>query len=47
MAVGTRWGGTRYNGRERDLGRHPIGFAMSLAQDDEPVAPAYLWRYEW
>lgn len=47
IALGTRWGGTKYNGREHDLEPHAIGFALSLADDDPPVAPAFIWEYRW
>jgi hypothetical protein len=47
VALGTRWGGTLYNARERDLEPNGIGFALSLAPDEEPVAPAFVWEYGW
>jgi len=47
IAIGTRWGGTRYNSREHDLDRNGIGFLFTLAGDDPPVAPAFLWQYGW
>ncbi len=47
IAIGSRWGGTRYNSRERDLDRNGIGFLFTLAEDDPPVAPAFLWEYGW
>lgn len=39
VALGERWGGTRYNGREDDFGRSPIGFAVVIS-DEKRVAPA-------
>ncbi|MCA9323059.1 MAG: hypothetical protein KDB53_20120, partial [Planctomycetes bacterium] len=47
IALGDRWGGTRYNARGRDLGKSPIGFALTLASDDERVPPASIWAYGW
>lgn len=47
IALGTRWGGTKYNGRERDLEPAGIGILFTLAPDDPPVAPAYIWEYGW
>jgi hypothetical protein len=49
LAVGTRWGGTTYNGRSDDLAPAPIGAAFTLAGDSpaERVAPAHFSRYGW
>ena len=47
VALGSRWGGTTFNGREHDRGPADVGFAFTLASDDAPVAPAYLWQYGW
>jgi hypothetical protein len=43
VAIGSRWGGTRYNGRRRDMDPAPIGILFSLAGDApcERVAPAF------
>jgi len=43
VAVGTRWGGTRLNGRRGDAGAAPIGIVFTLAGDGpcERVAPAF------
>jgi hypothetical protein len=46
VAVGTRWGGTQYNGRARDLAPAPYGALLSLA-GAERVAPEHFWAYEW
>ena len=49
VALGERWGATKYNGRGDDAERAPIGFAFVLA-DDEPqnrVAPSRIWSYGW
>jgi hypothetical protein len=46
VALGTRWGGTQFNSRTRDLERSPIGIALTLSQE-ERVAPAFIWRYGW
>jgi hypothetical protein len=44
---GTRWGGTRFNFRQDDLQRVPIGFALKLVPEDsnDKVAPAFWWKY--
>ena len=48
VATGERWGRSRFNGRERDRGRAPIGVVLRLAAADAPrVAPAFVWRYGW
>jgi hypothetical protein len=43
VAVGSRWGGTRYNGRRGDTDAAPIGILFTLAADSpcERVAPAF------
>lgn len=49
VAVGTRWGGTQYNGRDGDLWPAPIGYAFRLAGDTpaDRAPPAVLWEYGW
>jgi hypothetical protein len=49
VAVGTRWGGTVYNGRDRDTGRAPMGVVFTLAGNSpaERVAPLMAWAYGW
>lgn len=47
IALGTRWGGTKYNGRSSDLDPAAMGILFTLAPDDVPVAPAYIWEYGW
>jgi hypothetical protein len=49
VAVGTRWGGTTYNGRGDDLEPASIGFTLTLAGDrpSDRVAPAHLDDYGW
>jgi hypothetical protein len=49
VAVGTRWGGTQYNGRSRDLDPAPFGAVLTLAGDAkaERVAPEHFWAYGW
>ena len=49
LAIGSRWGATKYNGRSKDLGPAPQGFAFTLAgaSPSERVAPANIWDYEW
>ena len=48
VAVGERWGATRYNFRT-DLDRSPFGFASVLAGDKpiHHVAPAFVDNYGW
>jgi hypothetical protein len=45
VAAGPRWGATQYNGRADDLGPAPMGVVMTLAADDDRVAPACFWSY--
>jgi hypothetical protein len=49
VAVGSRWGATRYNGRSRDLDPAPFGVVLGLAGDAhaERVAPEHFWGYGW
>ncbi len=49
VAVGTRWGQTRYNFRQGDLDESRIGFAVILDADDpgNRVAPAEIGAYGW
>ena len=48
LAVGERWGGTRYNQRGDDLAATRIGFAFVLAEEGHPrVAPTFWWGYGW
>ena len=50
VALGIRWGDTRFNGRYDDAGPSPIGWAFKLAGDSpaERIAPAHLWDvYGW
>ena len=47
VAIGERWGGTRFNERSRDLDRAPIGFVVQLADQDERVVPSFIWEYGW
>jgi hypothetical protein len=44
VAVGSRWGGTRFNGRRGDTDAAPIGVLFTLAADSpcERVAPAFI-----
>ena len=47
LAMGTRWGATQYNERQRDLGPTAIGYAFVLAAPDHPrVAPSCWWDYD-
>lgn len=47
VAIGTRWGGTQYNGRSSDLQPSPVGFVFTLASDTaaDTVAPAFWEVY--
>ena len=46
VALGQRWGRTRFNGRYSEPESSPIGFVLRLAADDAPrVAPAVLFAY--
>ena len=47
VAVGTRWGGTRYNCRSDDLAPAPFGAVLSLAGESraERVAPEHFRHY--
>jgi hypothetical protein len=49
VAVGTRWGGTQYNGRGRDLDAAPFGALLTLAGTAraERGAPEHFWGYGW
>ena len=49
VAVGTRWGGTPYNGRGNDLAPAPFGAVLSLAGESraERVAPEHFRGYGW
>ncbi|MBI5431251.1 MAG: hypothetical protein HZA52_00285 [Planctomycetes bacterium] len=48
-AVGTRFGGSQFNGRDGDLEPAPMGVWFELASDApaERVAPALVWEYGW
>ncbi len=46
VAVGMRWGRTRFNSREEELDPSPIGFVFRMATEDTPkVAPARISDY--
>ena len=47
LAVGMRWGGTEFNGRDDDLDPAPMGVAFTLAGAQERTAPAHYWVYGW
>ena len=49
VAVGTRRGGTQYNGRGNDLAPAPFGAVLSLAGESraERVAPEHFGGYGW
>ena len=46
VAVGERWGRTRFNGRHRQLDATPIGFVFQLAPPDATASiPGIIWAY--
>jgi hypothetical protein len=46
VALGRRWGHTRFNGRERDLSTGPLGYVLRLASPDAPrIAPTHIDSY--
>lgn len=47
VAVGQRWGATRYNGRQDDLAPSTLGIAFTLAGSTpaDRVAPTHGWQY--
>lgn len=47
VGLGERAGGTRYNRRNDDMGPCPLGFSLRLAEEDDRVAPAFLYDYGW
>lgn len=49
LAIGTRWGASRYNFRQNDTDRAPIGFLLRLAGDSpqEKVLPEHFHAYGW
>lgn len=50
VALGNRWGQSRFNGRGRDPDKSPVGFLFRLAGPDEPrIPPAFVFFYntEW
>lgn len=47
VAIGTRWGHTRFNGRRRDSEQSYVGFVFTLADPGiPPIAPAFIAQYE-
>lgn len=46
IAVGTRWGGTQFNGRAGDLAPTAIGFVFALDDTPDRVALAAIWSYQ-
>jgi hypothetical protein len=47
VALGRRWGRTRFNDRRRGPPSSPVGFVLRLAASDAPrVAPAYIFSYD-
>lgn len=47
VALGRRWGYTRFNGRRRDPDTGPLGYVLRLAAPNAPrVAPAHIAAYD-
>ena len=47
VAIGQRWGRTRFNDRVSQPKKSPIGFAFHLTKPDEPVVvPGIVWAYK-
>ena len=47
VAIGKRWGKTRFNDRVAQQGESPIGFALHLTKPDEPIViPGIIWAYK-
>ena len=49
VALGERWGTTRFNERRQQLEPSAIGYVITLAGEEpgERVAPAGIWHYGW
>ncbi len=49
VVAGERWGSTRFNAREDDRERAPIGYVLQIAGDSptDKVAPAEFGSYGW
>ena len=46
VALGKRWGKTRFNDRRRQLDATPIGFAFEMADENAtPIIPGIIWSY--
>jgi len=46
VALGRRWGYTRFNGRRRDPDSGPLGYVFRLSdKDTPPIAPAWITKY--
>ena len=47
VAIGSRWGYTRFNGRRRGQSeKSPVGFVFQLAESNAPrIAPAFIYQY--
>ena len=47
VALGRRWGQTRFNGRGRAPESGPLGSVIRLAKPDAPrIAPAWIFAYD-
>ena len=47
LAIGSRWGYTRFNGRRRQEEESRVGFVFRLADSNTPrIAPAFVHRYD-
>ena len=47
VAVGWRWGGSRFNLRSKELERSMIGVVFELAPAEMRVPPAHIKAYHW
>jgi len=46
VAVGQRWGRTRFNDRRRQMDKTPVGFVFELAAPDaQPIVPGIIREY--
>lgn len=47
VALGQRWGRTRFNGRRNETKPSPIGFSFEITKPDEAiVVPGIMWSYD-
>lgn len=47
VAIGERWGRTRFNDRRRQMEATPVGYVFQMAPTDAPAAiPGIIWAYD-